>query len=88
MLALVEDKLKSKVENLFEGSASKDAAQIQMWIDLVGLLDGVAFVVESERTQQDVVRRELECLEDQTRLLGVVLNKSRLYIPAWLDGLL
>jgi len=37
-LALVEDKLKSKVENLVDGSASKDAAQIQMWIDLVGLL--------------------------------------------------
>jgi streptogramin lyase len=37
-LALVEDKLKSKVENLVGGSASKDAAQIQMWIDLVGLL--------------------------------------------------
>jgi DNA-binding beta-propeller fold protein YncE len=37
-LAFVEEKLKSKVENLVEGSASKDTAQIQMWIDLVGLL--------------------------------------------------
>ena len=38
MLALVEDKLKSKVENLVEGSASKVDAQIQMWINLVDLL--------------------------------------------------
>src|SRR5271169_3242498 len=38
MLALVEDKLKSKVESLVEGSASKDDAQTQMWIALVDLL--------------------------------------------------
>jgi streptogramin lyase len=38
MLALVEDKLRSKVENLVEGSALKVDAQIQMWINLVDLL--------------------------------------------------
>jgi hypothetical protein len=38
MLALVESKLKSKIENLVEGSGSKDDAQIQMWINLVDLL--------------------------------------------------
>ena len=37
-LALIEDKLKSKAEGLFESSASKADAQIQMWINLVELL--------------------------------------------------
>lgn len=37
-LALVEDKLKSKVKNLVEDSALKLDAQIQMWINLVDLL--------------------------------------------------
>jgi len=37
-LALVEEKLKSKVDSLVESSASKGDAQIQMWINLVDLL--------------------------------------------------
>jgi len=37
-LAFIKDKLKSKVENLFESSASKADAQTKMWIGLYDLL--------------------------------------------------
>ena len=54
----------------------------------VGLLDGVILVAAAERTGLESVRREKERLEAQTRLLGVVLNQERHYLPAWLDRLL
>jgi sugar lactone lactonase YvrE len=37
-VALVEEKLKSKVAGLFENAASKANAQTKMWIDLYGLM--------------------------------------------------
>ena len=38
-LALIEEKLKSRVEGLFEGSAAKAEATTKMWIDLFELLE-------------------------------------------------
>jgi DNA-binding beta-propeller fold protein YncE len=38
ILALIEEKLKSKVENLVEGAAAKADADARMWIDLFELL--------------------------------------------------
>jgi Mrp family chromosome partitioning ATPase len=55
---------------------------------VAGFLDGVVLVVEAERTLVETVRQAKERLEGQTRLLGVVLNKRRQYIPEWLGRFL
>lgn len=49
------------------------------------LCDGVCLVVEAERSRWEVVDRTREQLvKSDTNLLGVVLNKRKLYIPEWL----
>ncbi|WP_243361358.1 GumC family protein [Fundidesulfovibrio terrae] len=47
--------------------------------------DGVILVVEAERVRVQIVERTKERLEEvNARILGVVLNKRRFYIPSWL----
>lgn len=52
---------------------------------LAGLFDGVIIVVEAERLRWEVVQRMKERLvKAEANVLGVVLNKRRFPIPAWL----
>ena len=56
-------------------SAIKSASQI----------DGIIFVIESEKVRREVVLNAKEKLEKSgAKILGVVLNKRRFYIPRWL----
>jgi Mrp family chromosome partitioning ATPase len=51
-----------------------------------GILDGVVFVVEAERTTAPVARQARQALVDcEARLLGAVLNKQRSHLPGWLS---
>ncbi len=52
---------------------------------LCSRVDGVVLVLNSERTRRQVARRSKEQLEEAGgRLLGVVLNKKKYYIPDWI----
>lgn len=54
-------------------------------IELCGLLDGVALVVEAERVHwQAGLRAATRLRQSGAPLLGAVLNKRRDYIPDWL----
>jgi Mrp family chromosome partitioning ATPase len=49
------------------------------------VVEGVILVVEAERVRVQIVERTKERLEEvNARILGVVLNKRRFYIPSWL----
>ncbi len=49
------------------------------------VVEGVVLVVEAERVRVQIVERTKERLEEvNARILGVVLNKRRFYIPNWL----
>ena len=41
-------------------------------------------VVEAERTHREVLRRALALLTESNAHVGMVFNKARSYIPAWL----
>ena len=49
---------------------------------LSGLMDMVLLVIESEKTNQDVVKRVTKLLGESKANVSTVLNKSRSYIPA------
>jgi len=49
---------------------------------LAGLMDMVLLVIESEKTNQDVVKRVNQLLAESKATVGTVLNKTRNYIPA------
>jgi Mrp family chromosome partitioning ATPase len=49
---------------------------------LSGLMDMVLLVIESEKTNQDVVKRVIKLLAESKATVRTVLNKSRNYIPA------
>jgi Mrp family chromosome partitioning ATPase len=52
---------------------------------LAAHLDGLVLVLEAERTPLEAARLGKDRLESCARLLGVVLNKRRRYLPAWFD---
>jgi polysaccharide biosynthesis transport protein len=55
-------------------------------LQLAGRLDGVLLVVEAERIRGEEVRQRKDLLaRANARLLGVVFNKQRHYVPASLD---
>jgi Mrp family chromosome partitioning ATPase len=55
-------------------------------LDRARLLDAIAFVVEAEKTPCRQVEMAIRLLQDaDAKLLGIVLNKHRTHIPAWLD---
>jgi capsular exopolysaccharide synthesis family protein len=59
--------------------------EVSVGTRLATLADGVIFVVEAERTRQEVVQQAQEMLtQAQVNILGVVLNKRQFPIPAWL----
>ncbi len=52
---------------------------------LAGLCDGVVLVVEAEQLRWEVAQRAREQLvNSDANILGVVLNKRRFHVPAWL----
>ena len=51
---------------------------------LSGLMDMVLLVIESGKTQQEVVKRVIKLLAESKATVSTVLNKSRNYIPAML----
>ncbi len=58
---------------------------VGLTLPVVGNLDGTILVVEAERTASEDARRSAQLLSDaQARLLGVVLNKRREFLPRWL----
>jgi Mrp family chromosome partitioning ATPase len=49
---------------------------------LAGLMDMVLLVIESEKTNQDVVKRVNQLLAESKAKVGTVLNKTHNYVPA------
>jgi uncharacterized protein involved in exopolysaccharide biosynthesis/Mrp family chromosome partitioning ATPase len=49
---------------------------------LAGLMDMVLLVIESEKTNQDVVKRVNQLLAESKAKVSTVLNKTRTYVPA------
>lgn len=53
-------------------------------LELCAAADGVVMVVEAEKTRSHVISNLLErIVHNQGKLLGVVFNKQRHYIPEW-----
>ncbi|MGO9021244.1 MAG: GumC family protein [Syntrophobacteraceae bacterium] len=54
-------------------------------MQIAGLMDGVILVVEAESTRWEVaIRAKEDLLQANSKLLGVILNKRKMYIPQWL----
>jgi protein-tyrosine kinase len=52
---------------------------------LSGKVDGVVMVLQAEKTRWEVAQAAKQRLEDSGgKILGVVLNKRRFYIPKWI----
>jgi uncharacterized protein involved in exopolysaccharide biosynthesis/Mrp family chromosome partitioning ATPase len=56
--------------------------QISVTARLSGLMDMVLLVIESEKTNQDVVKRVNKLLTESKAKVSTVLNKTQTYIPA------
>lgn len=56
-------------------------SQISITPRLAGFMDMVLLVVESEKTDRDLVQRATELLAQTRAHVGVVLNKTRNYVP-------
>jgi len=65
-----------------------DSPSIDAYNDALALaprLDGVVLVVQAEKTRWEVALSAKQRIEaSNARILGVVLNKRRFYIPEWL----
>lgn len=59
--------------------------QISITPRLANFMDMVLLVVESEKTNQDVAQRAVALLRNSKTHLGVVMNKTRNYIPGAAD---
>ena len=68
---------------IFDGSPLRDYSESSF---LAGKMDGVILVVEAERTKIEVVKKIRKDLESTgVKILGIVLNKKRNYIPDFLE---
>jgi MinD-like ATPase involved in chromosome partitioning or flagellar assembly len=56
-------------------------SQISATPRLAQFMDIVFLVVESEKTDRDVVKRATDLLAESKANLGVILNKSKTYVP-------
>jgi uncharacterized protein involved in exopolysaccharide biosynthesis/Mrp family chromosome partitioning ATPase len=59
-------------------------SQISITPRLAGFMDMVLVVVESEKTDRDLVQRATALLAESKAHVGVVLNRTRAYLPALL----
>jgi uncharacterized protein involved in exopolysaccharide biosynthesis/Mrp family chromosome partitioning ATPase len=58
---------------------------ISMTPRLSRFMDVVLMVIESEKTDKDVLKRGITLLHESQRNIGTVLNKRRSYVPKWLQ---
>lgn len=58
--------------------------QISVTLRLAGFMDMALLVVESEKTDREAVARASALLAESKADVGVVLNKTRTYLPSWL----
>lgn len=69
-----------------------DSAPINTYIDSIALaskMDGIVMVVQAEKTRWEVAQTAKKRIEDgQGNILGVILNRRKMYIPAWAYKLL
>ena len=55
-------------------------------LPIAGSLDGIVLVIQAEKDRRIIVHHSLELLaQTQTRILGTVFNRRRLYVPHWLN---
>jgi polysaccharide biosynthesis transport protein len=57
-------------------------SQLSVTPRLAGFMDMVLLVVESEKTDREVVKRATSLLEESNAHVGILLNKTRSYVPA------
>ena len=77
------DQIKSQADCILFDSPPLDSYDDS--IALAAKVDGVVLVIESEKTRREVAHKSKQRLENTgARILGVVLNKRKLYIPNWL----
>ena len=60
-------------------------SQTSVTTRLAGFMDTVMLIVESEKTDRDVVKQAHELLQQSKANVTTVLNKTRKYIPAYLQ---
>ena len=92
------DKMQSVLPNRFKNLVPKLKAsdfdyivfdmpavsQISFTPRLARFMDMVLMVIESEKTDVDIVKRATSLLTASKADVGIVLNKSRSYVPKWL----
>jgi protein-tyrosine kinase len=82
MLSFLED-IRSRFDVVLIDSPSLDVSADGLII--APRVDGVVLVVEAERTPAPVARRaKASIIQSGGRLLGIVFNRKRHYIPGWL----
>ena len=60
-------------------------SQISITPRLAGFMDMMLMVVESEKTDRDLMRRAADLLAESNANVGVVLNKTKTYVPSRLE---
>jgi polysaccharide biosynthesis transport protein len=60
-------------------------SQISITPRLAGFMDMVLMVIESEKTDREIVQRASTLLAESKAHVGVVLNKTRHYVPSRLE---
>jgi hypothetical protein len=53
---------------------------------MTAFMDKVLLVVEAEKNNREIVKRGYAALASQRNNVSVVLNKTRSYLPKWLDS--
>lgn len=61
-------------------------SQISITPRLARFMDMILFVVESEKTDRDAAKRAMNLLMESKTNVGVVLNKSKSYLPRWIQS--
>ena len=86
-LSLVLDQMKALADWVL-----MDSSPVTLFHDaavLAGAVDGVVMIVQADKTRWEVAQRAKKRLEDcRGDLLGVVLNRRKLYIPDWVYRML
>jgi hypothetical protein len=60
-------------------------SQLSITPRLAGFMDMVLLVIESEKTDREVVQGACNLLAESKAHVGIVLNKTRNYVPARLQ---
>jgi Mrp family chromosome partitioning ATPase len=60
-------------------------SQISPTLGIAGFMDKTLVIVEAEKSNRDSVRRGYQELIAARANVSIVLNKTRSYVPKWLD---